>query len=119
MIRELVISIFAEVFPCLNACASYRTPLCVLFPPRIIASACYVLAQRAVDGPHSASLDARISASPPSASLPTPPSHKPASPDASRFAVEYYRFAEEDIAKVSGTPIGTGYKLYLRISGTS
>ncbi|KAG2368520.1 cyclin-like protein [Suillus spraguei] len=80
---------------------SYRTPLCVLFPPRIIASACYVLAQRAVDGPHSASLDARISASPPSASLPTPPSHKPASPDASRFAVEYYGFTEDDIAKVS------------------
>lgn len=80
---------------------SYRTPLCVLFPPRIIASACYVLAQRAVDGPHSASLDARISASPPSASLPTPPSHKPASPDASRFAVEYYGFTEDDVAKVS------------------
>ncbi|KAG1853696.1 cyclin-like protein [Suillus subalutaceus] len=80
---------------------SYRTPLCVLFPSRIIASACYVLAQRAVDGPHSASLDARISASPPSASLPTPPSHKPASPDASRFAVEYYGFTEDDIAKVS------------------
>ncbi|KAG2037220.1 cyclin-like protein [Suillus americanus] len=80
---------------------SYRTPLCVLFPPRIIASACYVLAQRAIDGPHSASLDARISASPPSASLPTPPSHKPASPDASRFAVEYYGFTEGDIAKVS------------------
>ncbi|KAG2349933.1 cyclin-like protein [Suillus weaverae] len=80
---------------------SYRTPLCVLFAPRIIASACYVLAQRAVDGPHSASLDSRISASPPSASLPTPPSHKPASPDASRFAVEYYGFTEDDIAKVS------------------
>lgn len=80
---------------------NYRTPLCILFPPRIIACTCYVLAQRAVDGPHSASLDARISASPPSASLPTPPSHKPASPDASRFAVEYYGFTEDDIAKVS------------------
>jgi hypothetical protein len=59
-------------------------------------------------------LDARISASPPSASLPTPPSHKPASPDASRFAVEYYSFAEEDIAKVSGKSIGTGCQLNLK-----
>ncbi|KAI6167045.1 cyclin-like protein, partial [Pisolithus thermaeus] len=76
---------------------SYRTPLCILFYPRIIAAACIILAQRAADGPHSPSLDARISLSPPSASLPTPPSHKPASPDVSRFAVEYFGFNETDL----------------------
>ncbi|EIW85209.1 cyclin-like protein [Coniophora puteana RWD-64-598 SS2] len=76
---------------------SYRTPLCVLFPTRIIAGACYVLAQRMSDGPHSASLDARISVSSPSDSLPTPPSHKPASPDATRFVIEYFSFSESDI----------------------
>ncbi|KAG2045361.1 hypothetical protein BDR06DRAFT_1015773 [Suillus hirtellus] len=51
-----------------------------------------------------------VPASPPSASLPTPPSHKPVSPDASRFAVECYGFTEDDIAKVSGSSIGTGYQ---------
>ncbi|KAG6333133.1 hypothetical protein ID866_5960 [Astraeus odoratus] len=80
---------------------SYRTPLCILFPPRIIAAACFVLAQRAADGPHSLSLDARISVSPPAASLPTPPSHKPASPDASRFTVEYFGFNEADLQQVA------------------
>ncbi|KAH7889720.1 cyclin-like protein [Phlebopus sp. FC_14] len=80
---------------------SYRTPLCILFSPSVIAAACFVLAQRATDGPHSPSLDARISASPPSASLPTPPSHKPASPDASRFAVEYFGFSETDLRHVA------------------
>ncbi|KAI6108956.1 cyclin-like protein [Pisolithus croceorrhizus] len=80
----------------------YRTPLCILFHPRIIAAACIILAQRAADGPHSPSLDARISLSPPSASLPTPPSHKPASPDVSRFAVEYFGFNETDLGHVTG-----------------
>ncbi|KAL4067601.1 cyclin-like protein [Scleroderma citrinum] len=80
---------------------SYRTPLCILFPPRIVAAACFVLAQCAADGPHSPSLDARISVTPPSASLPTPPSHKPASPDASRFAVEYFGFNEVDLRHVT------------------
>ncbi|KAF8136331.1 cyclin-like protein [Boletus edulis] len=69
---------------------SYRTPLCIFFPPRIIAAACFILAQRVAEGPHSPSLDARISASPPSASLLTPPSHKPSSPDASRFAIDHF-----------------------------
>lgn len=80
---------------------SYRTPLCILFGPRIIAAACIILAQRAADGLHSPSLDARISLSPPSASLPTPPSHKPASPDVSRFAVEYFGFDETDLRHVT------------------
>ena len=86
----------------MNTQDSYRTPLCILFPPRIIAAACFVLGQRATDGPHSPSLDARISVSPPSASLPTPPSHKPASPDASRFAVEYFGFNEIELRHVAG-----------------
>jgi hypothetical protein len=81
---------------------SYRTPLCLLYPPKIIATACYVLAQRIADGPHSASLDARISYSAPSSSLPTPPSHKPASPDASRFAIEFFSFTEPDLNSVAG-----------------
>ncbi|KAF9227951.1 cyclin-like protein [Gyrodon lividus] len=76
---------------------SYRMPLCILFSPRVIAAACFILAQRAADGPHSPSLDARISASPPSASLPTPPSHKPGSPDVSRFAIEYFGFNESEL----------------------
>ncbi|KAG6850233.1 hypothetical protein H0H93_016080 [Arthromyces matolae] len=80
---------------------SYRTPLCVLHPPKIIAAACYVLAQRISDGPNSPSLDARISASAPTASLPTPPSHKPPSPDASRYAIEYFDLTEAELALVS------------------
>ncbi|KAI9509357.1 cyclin-like protein [Russula earlei] len=32
---------------------SYRTPLCVLYPSKIIAATCYILSQRIVDGPHS------------------------------------------------------------------
>ncbi|KAF9246544.1 cyclin-like protein [Melanogaster broomeanus] len=80
---------------------SYRTPLCILFSPRVIAAACFVLAQRAADGPHSPSLDARISASPPSASLPTPPSHKPGSPDASRFAIQYFGFNDSELQNLA------------------
>jgi len=80
---------------------SYRTPLCIFFPPRIIAAACFILAQRVAEGPHSPSLDARISASPPSASLPTPPSHKPGSPDASRFVIDYFGFSESELQDIS------------------
>jgi cyclin K len=81
----------------------YRTPLCVLYPPKIIATACYILAQRIVDGPHSLSLDARVSPSAPSASLPTPPTHKPSSPDASRFAIEFIGLKESELLSVAGT----------------
>ncbi|KAK2466942.1 hypothetical protein APHAL10511_001200 [Amanita phalloides] len=80
---------------------SYRTPLCVLCPPKITATACYVLAQRIYDGPNSPSLDARISAASPSASLPTPPSHKPPSPDASRRAIEYFSLNETELLAVA------------------
>ncbi|CAA7271723.1 unnamed protein product [Cyclocybe aegerita] len=80
---------------------SYRTPLSILYTPRVIAIACYVLAQRIVDGPNSPSLDARISASSPSKSLPTPPSHQPASPDASRAVVDHYNLQESDVVHVS------------------
>ena len=81
----------------------YRTPLCVLYPPKIIATACYILAQRIVDGPHSLPLDARVSPSAPSASLPTPPTHKPSSPDASRFAIESFGLKESELLSVTGT----------------
>ncbi|KAF8212264.1 cyclin-like protein [Mycena galopus ATCC 62051] len=81
---------------------SYRTILCLIYPPQIIATACYVLAQRVVDGPNSISLDARISSSAPTASLPTPPSHKPPSPDATRFAVEHFSFSDPELTSVAG-----------------
>jgi len=80
---------------------SYRTPMCILYPPKVIAATCYVLAQRIFDGPNSPSLDARISASAPTASLPTPPSHKPPSPDASRYAIEHFTFSETELSSVA------------------
>lgn len=80
---------------------SYRTPLCVLYPPKIIATACYVLAQRIYDGPNSPSLDTRISVASPSSSLPTPPSHNPPSPDASRYAIQYFSLNEAELASAS------------------
>jgi cyclin K len=73
-----------------------------LFAPRVIAIACYVLAQRIVDGPNLPSLDARISAVAPSKSLPTPPSNKPPSPDAARVAIEHYNLNDEEISNISG-----------------
>ena len=81
----------------------FRTPLCVLYPPRITAVACYILAQRIADGPHSHSLDARVSYSAPSASLPTPPSRKPASPDGTRFATEFFGLNESELSCVAGS----------------
>ncbi|CAK5277706.1 unnamed protein product [Mycena citricolor] len=80
---------------------SFRTPLCILYPPQVIAAACYVLAQQTADGPNSLSLDARVSSSAPRASLPTPPSHKPASPDATRFAIEYFSFTDVELVSVA------------------
>lgn len=80
---------------------SYRTPLCVLYPPKIIAAACCILTQRIIDGPHSLSLDARVSPSAPSSSLPTPPTHKPSSPDASRFAIEFFGLGESELLSVA------------------
>ncbi|KAJ7097953.1 cyclin-like protein [Mycena belliarum] len=79
---------------------SFRTPLCLLYPPQVTAAACYVLAQRVVEGPNSFSLDARVSSSAPTASLPTPPSHKPPSPDASRVAIEHFSFSAPELASV-------------------
>ncbi|PCH38242.1 cyclin-like protein [Wolfiporia cocos MD-104 SS10] len=80
---------------------TYRTPLCILHPPRIIAAACYILAQHIVEGPQSPSLDVRIASPAPSASLPTPPSHRLVSPEASRFAVEHFGFNEVELAGVT------------------
>ncbi|KAK1226564.1 hypothetical protein PQX77_010447 [Marasmius sp. AFHP31] len=80
---------------------SYRTPLCLFFPPFIIAVACYVLAQRLVDGPNSPSLNARISVSAPSSSLPTPPSHKAVSPDQTRWAIDFFALTESELGNVA------------------
>lgn len=84
---------------------SYRTPLCILYPPRIVAATCYILAQRIFDGPNSPSLDARISATSPSNYLPTPPSHKPPSPDASRAAIDSYHLTELELGQLGGLSI--------------
>lgn len=80
----------------------YRTPLCLLFPARIIAAACCLYAQCIADGPQSASLDARISVKHPRGSLPTPPSPTPTSPDAMRSAVEFFALDEDEIRAISG-----------------
>jgi len=69
----------------------------------VISAACYILAQKMIEGPHSPSLDARISVPAPSASLPTPPTHKPTSPpDAGRFAIEYLKLSSEELGDVAG-----------------
>ena len=81
----------------------YRTPLCVLFSTRIIAASCFILAQRLSDGPNSLSLDARTSYTAPSASLPTPPTHKPSSPERSRFALQHFGLTESELLELSGT----------------
>ncbi|KAF7304858.1 Cyclin pch1 [Mycena kentingensis (nom. inval.)] len=80
---------------------SFRTTLCIHYPAHIIATACYVLAQRAVDGPNSMSLDARIASSASRASLPTPPTHKLPSPDPSRFAIEHFSFTDAQLVSVA------------------
>ncbi|OCB84300.1 cyclin-like protein [Sanghuangporus baumii] len=80
---------------------SYRTVLCLLYDIRIIAAASFILADRFLDGDHSPSLDARIASSAPSASLPTPPTNKPTSPDASRVIVEHYQFNETELAELA------------------
>ncbi|PSR74914.1 hypothetical protein PHLCEN_2v9448 [Hermanssonia centrifuga] len=55
------------------------------------------------EGPSSLSLAARIASPAPSASLPTPPSHKPAYPESARFAVNFFKFNEVELAAVAGT----------------
>jgi hypothetical protein len=81
---------------------SFRTVLCILFEARIIAAACFILAQRLIEGPNSPSLDARIASTAPSASLPTPPSNKPNTPDASRFAVLQLQLSEAETMDLAG-----------------
>ncbi|KAF9792371.1 cyclin-like protein [Thelephora terrestris] len=84
---------------------SYRTPLCVLFTPRIIASACFTLAQMHSEGPSAAPLDARISTPAPSATLPTPPSYNSTSPnpiqDQTRFAANFFSLTESELKSVA------------------
>ncbi|KAI0748026.1 cyclin-like protein [Daedaleopsis nitida] len=80
---------------------SYRTPLCILYPPKAIAAACYVLAEHAIEGPQASPLDARISSPAPSASLPTPPSHRAQPNGTHRHAVEFFGFNEIELANVA------------------
>ncbi|KAL1706927.1 cyclin-like protein [Schizophyllum commune] len=80
---------------------SYRTPLCILYPPRIIAAACYILAQAAADDPSASSLDSRLAITAPSSTLPTPPTHKARSPDASRYVIEHYAFSPVEVQNVT------------------
>jgi len=80
---------------------SYRTVLCLLFDVRIISAACFIIAQRVLEGEHSPSLSARISSTSAASSLPTPPTNKPTSPDASRFVVEQLQFTDEELAQLA------------------
>ena len=80
----------------------YRTPLCILYPPKVIAAACYVLAQRLYDGSNSPSLDARLAPIHPSATLPTPPAHKSVSPDANQAVLAFFALTELELQDVIG-----------------
>jgi len=84
---------------------SFRTPLCVLYSARIIACACFLLAQKYYEGPNSVSLDARISTPAPSASLPTPPPHNSTSPDPlsdhTRFVANFLALTEDELSSVA------------------
>lgn len=74
----------------------------MLYPARIIAVACYVLAQQYMDGASSLSLTDRLASPAPSASLPTPPSQKLSYPESTRFAVDYYNLNETELSSVAG-----------------
>ncbi|KAI0341687.1 cyclin-like protein [Trametopsis cervina] len=80
---------------------SYRTPLCILHPPHVIAVACYVLAQQYVDGEDAPDLTTRLASPAPSASLPTPPSNKPPHTESMRFAVDFYNMNETELSAVA------------------
>jgi len=84
---------------------SFRTPLCVLYSARVIASACFILAQKYHEGPNAVSLDARISIPAPSATLPTPPPHNPTSPDPlsdhTRFVANFLALTDDELNHVS------------------
>lgn len=80
---------------------SYRTPLCVLYSPQMIAAACIILAQKLVEGAQSPSLDHRVAWPDPSSTLPTPPSHQPSSPDASRSVLDHLSFGAGEMALVA------------------
>ena len=58
------------------------------------------------EGPNAAPLDARISTPAPSATLPTPPSHNPTSPnptqDHTRFAANFFSLSESELKSVAG-----------------
>lgn len=82
---------------------SFRTILCLLFDVRIISAACFIIAQRVLGGEHSPSLSSRISSTSAASSLPTPPTNKPTSPDASRFVVEQLQFSDEELAQLAQT----------------
>jgi len=75
---------------------SLRTPLSVLQPARVIAAACYILAQRLEEGPNSPSFDERIF-SRSSASLPTPPHLYPRSPLVTNSAQSIFQLTDEDM----------------------
>lgn len=84
------------------ALCRYRTPLCVLYSPQMIAAACIILAQKLVEGAQSPSLDHRVAWPDPSSTLPTPPSHQPSSPDASRSVLDHLSFGAGEMALVAG-----------------
>ena len=78
----------------------YRSPLCLLYPPKTIAIACYLLGQHMSEDPLSTSLDALISRI--SASLPTPPSHDDASPESGQYSNDHLSLSKEEVTSVAG-----------------
>jgi len=86
----------------INVYGSLRTPICLLQPSRIIASACFILAEKLLDGPNSASLDERIF-SRPSASLPTPPHMHPRSPKSTNAPQAFFQLSDNDLEAVACT----------------
>ena len=78
----------------------YRSPLCLLYPPKTIAIACYLLGQHMSEDPLSTSLDALISKI--SSSLPTPPSHDDASPESGQYSNDHLSLSKEEVTSVAG-----------------
>ncbi|KIY64925.1 cyclin-like protein [Cylindrobasidium torrendii FP15055 ss-10] len=74
---------------------SYRTPACILWPSRIIAAACLVLAECFHEGANAPSLAERITPENPSPS----PSNTP--PHTSKATIAYFHFSPEDLVNLS------------------
>lgn len=80
----------------------YRTPLCLLYPPKAIAAACYILAQRIADGTDSASLDERVSSAALTVASSNIPPQGHISVGSPHSAFEFFNFSDSDLKSVAG-----------------